>query len=542
MSDMRRSGTYDESESFSNMDCGHQPLYCQIKACHIATRHIKDEQRPLRGTGRHTWSATPIMSGPSDLLHFSDLQAEAEVSDAEDGLRHLRDEFQIPSRAEIQRTTLEADDRSDAAHAHGEEASCTYLCGNSLGLQPKRTATRIQQYLSTWASQGVQGHFKPLGGSPLPTWLDADARAARLMSPIVGADESEVAMMQTLTANLHLLMSAFYRPDPKGRHKIILESKAFPSDHFAVLSQIRHHGLSPETSMVTIDAPYSEDNVLSTYDIQSLISKHASDTALILLPGIQYYTGQLLDIPTITAFAHKHDIFVIWDLAHAVGNVPLSLHDWDVDAAAWCTYKYLNGGPGCIGGMFVHTRNSLSTPAVTTEGAERGYGHRLSGWWGNDKGTRFEMETTRGFQPVEGAAGFQLSNPSILDLTALGASLEVFALAGGMTALREKSKRLTAFLERCLAAASTDAGRLFRTITPADPEQRGAQLSLLLAEDSLLGPTMQGLQERGIIVDERRPNVIRVAPAPLYNSFRDCVAFAQGFEAALLAAQKSLRG
>ncbi|KAI1862707.1 uncharacterized protein JN550_010044 [Neoarthrinium moseri] len=471
------------------------------------------------------------MSGPLENGKLLDLDAQAAALDQDDGLKQLRDEFVIPSIADIKRQTIQKDDTTEA-----NARACTYLCGNSLGLQPKRTSTRIKQYLDTWGTQGVQGHFKPLDDSPLPTWLDADAHVAKQMAPIVGADESEVAVMQTLTANLHLLMTAFYHPDPKGKHKIILESKAFPSDHFAVLSQIHHHGLSPETSMVEIQAPSSEDNVLTTDDIVSLISKHASDTALILLPGIQYYTGQLLDISTITAFAHKHGIFIIWDLAHAVGNVPLHLHEWDVDAAAWCTYKYLNGGPGCIGGMFINSKHSLVATEINDPNPERGYGKRLSGWWGNDKGTRFAMETK--FHPVKGAAGFQLSNPSILDITSLGASLEVFDLAGGVAPLREKSKRLTAFLEHCLASLSDNARRLFRTITPTDPEQRGAQLSLLLG-DGLLHVVMQELEARGVIVDERKPDVIRVAPAPLYNSFSDCVAFVRAFEPALLAAQRS---
>ncbi|KAI0408545.1 kynureninase 1 [Xylaria palmicola] len=450
--------------------------------------------------------------------------------------RHSRPAVrQLPLRGRLEQVAKLFVDRSSDAHVD-ETTPCTYLCGNSLGVQPKRTATRIQQYLATWATQAVQGHFKPLEDSPLPTWLDADHRAAKMMAPVVGAEETEVAVMQTLTANLHLLMSAFYRPDPNGRHKVILESKAFPSDHFAVLSQIRHHGLSPETSMVTIESPFAEDSLLSTYDIQAIISKHAADTALILLPGIQYYTGQLLDIPTITAYARNHGIFIIWDLAHAVGNVPLSLHDWDVDAAAWCTYKYLNGGPGCIGGAFVHSRNSLVTTAVTDDEPERGYGNRLAGWWGNDKGTRFRMENR--FHPVSGAAGFQLSNPSVLDITSLCASLEIFELAGGVAPLRARSKRLTAFLAECLAAMSDDARKLFRTITPPDPEQRGAQLSLRLA-DGLLDATMRSLEEQGIIVDERKPNVIRVAPAPLYNNFSDCIAFVEAFESALLAAQKA---
>ena len=325
-------------------------------------------------------------------------------------------------------------------------------------------------------------------------------------------------------------------------------------------TQVRHHGLDPATSMVTIESQISKDNVLSTYEILSVISEHASSTALLLLPGIQYYTGQLLDIPVITAFAHKHGIFVIWDLAHAVGNVPLSLHDWDVDAAAWCSYKYLNGGPGCIGGLFVHERNSPATTTTTTTGDGNGnnnggdYPHRLAGWWGNDKATRFAMDTSAGFRPVRGAAGFQLSNPSVLDITALGASLEVFAEAGGVARLRDKSLRLTGFLEELLLellqqqqqqqqGKEGDDKQLFRIITPSDPQQRGAQLSLLLQGEAsgMLDTVMRELEARGVVVDERRPDVIRVAPAPLYNTFEDCVDFVEAFSAALEVVRREKR-
>jgi kynureninase len=278
---------------------------------------------------------------------------------------------------------------------------------------------------------------------------------------------------------------------------------------------------------------FSSDNVISTYDIMSAISTHAETTAILLLPGVQYYTGQLLDIPTITAFAHRHDIFVIWDLAHAAGNVPLSLHAWDVDAAAWCTYKYLNGGPGCIGSLFVHERHSANGPV---DGEVQGlppFLNRLAGWWGNDKKTRFAMETRPGFRPVAGAAGFQLSNPSILDITALTASLEVFGMVdGGMRNLREKSLRLTAFLQRLLATMPEQVKAKFRIITPTDPQERGAQLSIKLAE-GILDQVMDELVQRGVIVDERKPDVIRVAPAPLYNTFLDCVKFVEAFAEAL---------
>jgi kynureninase len=287
--------------------------------------------------------------------------------------------------------------------------------------------------------------------------------------------------------------------------------------------------------MVIIEPPYSEDNAITTADILSIISQHASDAALVLLPGIQYYTGQLFDIATITAAAHEHGLFVIWDLAHAVGNVPLSLHDWHVDAAVWCTYKYLNAGPGCIGGMFVHSRNSLVTKAITDDNPELGYTNRLAGWWGNDKKTRFDMANK--FHPVGGAAGFQLSNPSILDITSLCASLEVFELAGGVPALRNKSRRLTAYLETLLKEMPEDHKNLFRIITPSDPDQRGAQLSLKLA-GGLLDTVKKELEARAVIVDERKPDVIRVAPAPLYNTFEDCFDFVSAFTAALEAGKR----
>ncbi|KAI9052312.1 hypothetical protein LZ554_003665 [Drepanopeziza brunnea f. sp. 'monogermtubi'] len=442
--------------------------------------------------------------------------------DVQDSLHHTREEFLIPSKAQLKIKSLP---EAEARDSSGSEAS-VYLCGNSLGLQPRRVSTRIKQYFATWATQGVYGHFKPLAESPLPTWLDADTKASEAIAPIVGALPSEVAVMETLTANLHLLMSAFYQPDINGRHKIIIESQAFPSDHFAAESQVRHHGLSPETSLITIEAPALPQPPLSTSHIISIIEEHGSTTALLLLPGIQFYTGQFLDIPTITAAAQAQGIFVIWDLAHAVGNVPLKLHDWNVDAAAWCSYKYLNSGPGADGGLFVHERNGQ----VTTETGKKVFVNRLSGWWGSDKSSRFAMDNK--FVPIPGAAGFQLSNPSILDITSITASLEVFALAGGISSLREKSVKLTAYLEKLLTEMKEHEEKRFEIITPSDPEARGAQLSLKL-QPGLLDQTMEGLEKRGVVVDERRPDVIRVAPAPLYNTFTDCWDFVDAFKGAL---------
>jgi kynureninase len=311
----------------------------------------------------------------------------------------------------------------------------------------------------------------------------------------------------------------------------------FPTVHakYAVESQVRHHNLSPSSSMITIEPPSPEHPVLPTSHILSVIDEHASTTALLLLPGIQFYTGQLLDIPTITAHAHSHGIFVIWDLAHAVGNVELKLHEWECDAAAWCTYKYLNAGSGAIGGLFVHERNSNIDPGVFQgNGEASSFTNRLSGWWGSDKQSRFAM--TNHFVPIPGAAGFQLSNPSVLDITSLCASLEVFAMTD-MASLRVKSLDLTRHLEVLLQQLMVQTGG-FEILTPKEPAQRGAQLSLKL-EEGLLDSVMGELERRAVVVDERRPDVIRVAPVPLYNTFTDVHDFVEIFKDALEAALKS---
>lgn len=286
--------------------------------------------------------------------------------------------------------------------------------------------------------------------------------------------------------------------------------------------------------MVAIELSQPGSSTETTDNIISAISEHASSVSVLLLPGIQYYTGELLDIRTITYAARQHGIFVIWDLAHAVGNVPLQLHDWDVDAAVWCSYKYLNSGPGGIGGMFIHSRHTRVGQAVMGRPSAVTYTNRLAGWWGNSKATRFAMETS--FCPVTGAAGFQLSNPSILDITSLCASLEMFQEAGGVDILRKKSLSLTAFLEELLNELPDAIRREFRLITPSHPDKRGAQLSLLLA-DGLLEPVMDALLARSVIVDDRKPNVIRIAPTPLYNTHADCVAFVIAFEQALAGAR-----
>lgn len=409
---------------------------------------------------------------------------------------------------------------------------CTYLCGNSLGVQPRCVQIYVEAQLKTWATKGVYGHFKSLEESPLEPWLDMDEAVAGPMAKIVGAHKHEVAVMQTLTANLHFLMASFYRPTPQ-RYKIILEAKAFPSDHYAVESQLEHHGHNPDDAMILIKAPEAQNKDgknprLPTQHILDTIDAHADTTALLLLPGIQFYTGQYFDMRRITAYAQAKGIVVGWDLAHAVGNVPVQLHDWNVDFAAWCTYKYLNCGPGAIGGLFVHERHAPFARETQPTNGEA-YQPRLTGWWGSSKASRFAMTNT--FEPIPGAGGFQLSNPSALDLAAVAASLSVFERTD-MATLRAKSLRLTRYLEDLLLHAGDGLDEHYTILTSAEPEERGAQLSVLLAP-GLLETVMEVLEDDGVVLDERKPDVIRVAPAPLYNNHEDVWRFNVSFRRAL---------
>ncbi|GAB7361948.1 hypothetical protein MBLNU230_g1986t1 [Neophaeotheca triangularis] len=466
--------------------------------------------------------------------------ARAAQLDASDPLREFRELFIIPTRRDLKRKTLSTDGSNGDPNPQDEEP-CTYLCGNSLGLQPKLTQKYMQQYLSTWATKGVFGHFTQIQDSNLPPWLHVDDDILTDMSTIVGAKTSEIAVMQTLTANLHLMMASFYRPTP-GKFKILLEGKAFPSDHYAVESHIRHHGLDPAEAMVLLEPPSPASSpTLPTEHILALIDQHAPETALILLPGVQFYTGQALDIATITAHARAKNIPIGWDLAHAVGNVPLALHDDNVDFAVWCSYKYLNSGPGSIGGAFVHERHGdVASSSSANNDDDDGnkalldYRPRLAGWWGSSKSSRFAM--TNAFEPRPGAAGFQLSNPSVADMTALRASLDVFKRTS-MAELRAKSVALTGFLEVSLESLARwrearfgEVG--FEILTPRREGERGAQLSLRLG-GGLLGGVMGILESEGVVVDERRPDVVRVAPAPLYNGFGDVERFVRVFGGAL---------
>ncbi|MBE0644468.1 MAG: kynureninase [Bacteroidetes bacterium] len=378
-----------------------------------------------------------------------------------------------------------------------------YLCGNSLGLQPVNTRAYIEEELRDWADLGVEGHFRAKH-----PWMPYHELLTSQTARIVGALPVEVVTMNTLTVNLHLLMVSFYRPTP-GRHKIIIEEKAFPSDQYAVASQLRVHGYDPVEGVVEI--PLDADGRFSTDTVLTTIARHRDDAALLLLGGVNYYNGQLFDIAEITRAAHEAGIVVGVDCAHAAGNVALRLHDWDVDFAAWCSYKYLNAGPGSTAGCFVHERHADSDLP------------RFAGWWGHDKSSRFTMPPR--FLPITGAEGWQLSNPSILPLAALRASLELFDQAG-MDALRAKSELLTGYLEFLLARRGRSNWSI---ITPQDSAQRGCQLSLRVPHNGRL--LFDYLTAAHVICDWREPDVIRIAPVPLYNSFEDVWRFAELFHA-----------
>lgn len=398
--------------------------------------------------------------------------------DKEDELRSFRDRFHIPKL---------------------NSKEIVYLCGNSLGLQPKTAREAIEQELKDWANLGVEGHVTARN-----PWLYYHKFLTEKAAAIVGAKKSEVVIMNNLTTNLHLMMVSFYRPTQK-RFKILMEGGAFPSDQYAMESQVRFHGFDLENAIIEVH-PRSGDHIIHHEDIIEAIRKNADDLALVMLGGVNYYTGQLFDMKTITEEAHKAGAMAGFDLAHAAGNVPLFLHDWDVDFAVWCSYKYLNSGPGGTSGAFVHERHG-NDPSIP----------RFAGWWGHNEGERFQMK--KGFIPMPGAEGWQLSNAQIFPMAIHNASLQIFAEAG-MEKLRKKSVRLTGYLEYILNEINSELPKpMFKVITPADPVQRGCQLSLHIAENGK--ELFNFLNEEGIISDWREPNVIRMSPVPLYNSFED---------------------
>lgn len=419
---------------------------------------------------------------------------------------------------------------TNGVNGHSSDGSkqCLYFVGNSLGAQPKAVREYVNAQLETWASIGVNGHFTDLENSPLPQWQHLADDCAKKSADLVGSSPYEIVIMNTLTINLHLMMASFYKPDAK-RHKIILEWKPFPSDHYAIESQVVWHGLDPAKSMVKIEP--DENSQISTEKILQTIDEHGDETALLLLPGIQYYSGQLFDMPKITAYAKERGITVGWDLAHAAGNVELKLHDWDVDFACWCTYKYINAGPGAIAGAFVHEKHG--NVEIKDDSGRPAYRPRLMGWYGGDIKTRFNMDNN--FLPTVGAAGYQCSNPSVIDLASLSGTLSVFNKTS-MKELRSKALVLTAYAEHLLDQMMEDdkgdAEPLFKILTPRDPLQRGTQLSVLLRE-GLLDKVSEALEENAVICDKRKPNVIRVAPVPLYTRFEDVWAFMQVLRGAL---------
>ena len=376
-----------------------------------------------------------------------------------------------------------------------------YLCGNSLGLAPKSTQKYLNQELEDWAKLGVEGHF--YAKNP---WMPYHEFLTEKMAKIVGGQPEEVVVMNTLTVNLHLMMVSFYRPTPK-RHKIVIEGNAFPSDQYAVKSQLKFHGYDPETSLIELQ-PRAGETTLRTEDILALIEREGPEIALIMMGGVNYYTGQFFDLKSITKAGHQQGCTVGFDLAHAVGNVPLELHNWNVDFAVWCTYKYLNSGPGSVAGCFVNERH-CQDDAIP----------RFAGWWGHDKETRFQMGPD--FRPIPTAEGWQLSNPPILSLAAIKSSLDIFDKVG-MEALREKSLKLTGYLLYLLSNVNNPR---ISIITPEAENNRGCQLSIRVQDSNK--SLFNKITAMGVIADWREPDVIRIAPIPLYNSYEEMFHFVQ---------------
>ncbi|KPN06592.1 kynureninase [Xanthomonas arboricola] len=408
----------------------------------------------------------------TDLLS----RAHAVALDAADPLRHLRDDFVFPQHA-------------------GQDQ--TYFVGNSLGLQPRGARAMVAEVLDQWGALAVEGHFTG------PTqWLTYHQLVRDGLARVVGAQPGEVVAMNTLSVNLHLMMASFYRPTPE-RGAILIEAGAFPSDRHAVESQLRLHGLDPATQLIEVEADQPNGTV-SMAAIADAIARHGPRLALVLWPGIQYRTGQAFELGEIARLARAQGAMVGFDLAHAVGNIALTLHDDGADFAVWCHYKYLNAGPGAVGGCFVHARHANSDLP------------RMAGWWGHEQQSRFRMEPQ--FVPSPGAEGWQLSNPPVLALAPLRASLELFDQAG-MPALRAKSEQLTGHLEQLIHARVPQA---LQIVTPAEPAQRGCQLSLRVAGGRAQGRSLfEYLQSVGVLGDWREPDVIRIAPVPLYNRFSD---------------------
>jgi kynureninase len=437
----------------------------------------------------------------------------AQQLDREDPLASMRQQFAIPKQ-------------KDGTDEY-------YFTGNSLGLQPKLAREYVLEVLDAWQTRGVKGHFE--GDSP---WLPYHEFLAEQSAELVGALPEEVVMMNSLTANLHLMMVSFYQPQGK-RTKILIEDHAFPSDHYAVESQLKHHKQSVKDNLL-LWQPRANEALLNHDDLYQLIEQHGDEIALLLLPGVQYYTGQVLDMKTITEKAQAKGIKVGFDLAHATGNIEMQLHHWQVDFACWCSYKYLNSGAGSVAGCFVHQKHFIHSSKNNTEHEkEKTPLNRFSGWWGHNKESRFKMGNT--FEPIASAEGWQLSNPPVLSLAAIRGSLDTIQQAGGIKALRKKSLKLSQYM---IDLIQHELANNIHIITPTADHQRGCQLSLMVNlnenSDDLTNKGLTGkalfntLEAKGVTTDWREPNVIRVAPVPLYNSFEDIYHFVRILKECLL--------
>ena len=416
-------------------------------------------------------------------MQFENSRLFAQQLDAKDPLAKYRNEFIFPQI---------------------NNKNAIYFTGNSLGLQPKLAQSYVNEIMDDWGTLAVEGHFQ--ADKP---WWDYHERFAKKLSKVVGAKPKEITVMNTLTVNLHLMMVSFYRPTTK-RYKIICEEKAFPSDQYMIASQVRFHGLNPEDAIVELKKRDGEHN-FRTEDILAKIEEVGEECALILIGGVNYYTGQVFNMKTITEAGHKIGAFVGWDLAHAAGNIKLALHDWNVDFAAWCSYKYMNSGPGNVSGCFINEKyhNKKDIP-------------RFEGWWGHNKDRRFLMEPE--FQPEDGANAWQISNAPVLALAPYLASLQMFDEVG-MDALIEKRNKIVAYLEFILHEIDKEVESSFEIITPSNQEERGTQLSVFLHGEGK--ELFNYLMENGVIPDWREPNVIRLAPAPFYCSYEDMYEFGQ---------------
>lgn len=419
-------------------------------------------------------------------MTFENTLAFAKQLDKNDSLATFRNEYFIPKQ--------------------GKKDSI-YLCGNSLGLQPKVTQSYIEQELKDWRTFGVEGHFHAKN-----PWLSYHRQFEKPLMNLIGAKKGEVVAMNQLTVNLNLLLISFYQPKGKKK-KILMQASEFPSDYYAVEQQIRLHDLNPKDCIIEVK-PRKGEETLRTEDIVETIRKHKDELALVLFSAVNYYTGQFFDIKAIAKACCEHKIAFGVDLAHAIGNVELKLHEWNVDFATWCSYKYLNSGPGGVSGIFVNNYHAKNFSLK-----------RLAGWWGNDEKTRFKMQ--KHFEPAEGAQGWQISNAPILSMSAHAAALSLFEKAG-MKNLRAKSKTLTGYLYFLLSDIKSDD---FQLITPVNPNERGCQVSIQMKKDGR--KTFDYLTKNGVIADWREPDVIRVAPVPMYNSFEDVYRFAALFKAAL---------